>query len=340
MLHCDVIGLFGHEVLDQHLDEGRLVIRHGDLDRLLVRASSRENQLLLPHDKAILDPLSLFSLKNKHDEFVLSLGQGAVHLRDRARNRRVLRQDDRAILPRGNPVLDIHAETARGDIRRVDGRRRDRLEFACHQGIPGFPDNLPGFDGSSFCHRQIRADTAADDSVVAENLTNHLPVSHHPAGAADQDHLIRVPGTDFGCVKPIENDLPGSVHQAREGDNLAVLFSDHLSHHGQERDIGERYHELFHSGDLIEQYDHIMDSLSFQHSHQCCGLQMADFIAGAVVGFLRDFDFSRDVFTLNIFKRIRAGSKDKKLGYGILVVPSRERSRKHLQEKLENVLPF
>jgi len=67
---------------------------------------------------------------------------------------------------------------------------------------------------------------------------------------------------------------------------------------------------------------------------------MADFIAGAVVGFLRDFDFSRDVFTLNIFKRIRAGSKDKKLGYGILVVPSRERSRKHLQEKLENVLPF
>ena len=73
--------------------------------------------------------------------------------------------------------------------------------------------------------------------------------------------------------------------QNREGDNIVVLISDQLSIREHERKIQDSYHQHFHAGDVIDSYSHIMDSIYFQRSHQCCGLQMADFIAGFVFGF-------------------------------------------------------
>jgi len=124
----------------------------------------------------------------------------------------------------------------------------------------------------------------------------------------------------------------------RKGDNLAILFADQMSERRQERDLKEYYYELFHGGDLIKEYAHLMDSLSFEHSHQCCGLQMADFIAGSISGFLRGYDFSQTMFALRVYAKIRKGRYDLPFGYGIIDVPKRSVSRGHLEEKFNIVL--
>lgn len=126
---------------------------------------------------------------------------------------------------------------------------------------------------------------------------------------------------------------------SRSEDSLAVLFADENAHETED-EIEARYHQLFHDGDLIQRYEHIMDSMSFLHSHQCCGLQMVDFIAGAVMGFLRGYEFSKSNFALSIYERLRRGRDDKLLGYGIVDVPKRAHIRQHLQKIFADVLPF
>ena len=119
--------------------------------------------------------------------------------------------------------------------------------------------------------------------------------------------------------------------------NLAILFADEPAYQQHELDLKTAYHEWFHEGDFIDKYIHIMDSLNFHHSHQCCGVQMADFIAGAVVGFLRGFSFSKEIFVLNLFENIRKNAEKNLLGYGIIDIPKRDISRRHLEDKFRDV---
>lgn len=136
-------------------------------------------------------------------------------------------------------------------------------------------------------------------------------------------------------MQRIEMDL-----QARDVDGVAVLFADQLSDRGQESDIRSQYNELFYGGDLINQYSHIFDTITFSESQHCCGIQLADFIAGFIVGFLRGFPVSRDMVALRIVDRIRRGTDNRTMGYGIIDIPRRDASREHLQEKFAQVLPF
>lgn len=126
----------------------------------------------------------------------------------------------------------------------------------------------------------------------------------------------------------------------RGNDDLSLLFSDQLSQRNKEQNVSDKYNAIFHTGDLIEKYEHIMDSISFQYSHQCCGIQMADFIAGFTVGFLRGFEYSSDVFSQNILNRIRTGSEKNILGYGVFDVPKRPKSRDHLAKIFGEILPI
>lgn len=126
----------------------------------------------------------------------------------------------------------------------------------------------------------------------------------------------------------------------RKENSMAILFADRLSDRNQELDICNRYSELFYNGDLIKKYDHIFDTLNFSDSRQCCGLQLADFVAGFIIGFLRGFPISKDVVALSIMDEIRKGAKNDKMGYGIIDVPGREESREHLRQRFEHTLPF
>lgn len=116
---------------------------------------------------------------------------------------------------------------------------------------------------------------------------------------------------------------------------LAILFCDQMSGENDEIDLKAKYHELYCSGDFIATYRHIMDSVCFISSHHSCGIQLADFVAGAFNGFLRGYDLSEKIFALQIYAYIRKRVDGHRLGYGIVEVPKHPASRKHLEEKFK-----
>jgi len=77
--------------------------------------------------------------------------------------------------------------------------------------------------------------------------------------------------------------------QTRDEENLAILFFDPVCEKTDKllRDI---YFELFNSGDFIDSYKHIKDSLNIEHSHQSVGIQLSDFISGTFSAFLKGRD--------------------------------------------------
>jgi len=126
---------------------------------------------------------------------------------------------------------------------------------------------------------------------------------------------------------------------SKEGDNLAIIFADQLSKE-IENEVKDRYHTFYQFGDFIKEYNNVMDSINFQYSHHCCGIQMADFLAGILVGFLREYTFSTDIFAQDILAKIRTGVNNKYIGYGVIDVPKRDISKEHLKEKLESIIPI
>lgn len=116
---------------------------------------------------------------------------------------------------------------------------------------------------------------------------------------------------------------------------LALLFCDQMSGEENEVDLKEKYHELHCTGDLISCYSHIMDSVSFLSSHQSCGIQLADFVAGAFNGFLRGYDKSEKIFALRVYAHLPRRADGRELGYGIVDVPKRPDCRKHLEKKFK-----
>jgi len=116
---------------------------------------------------------------------------------------------------------------------------------------------------------------------------------------------------------------------------LAILFCDQMSGEEDEIDVKEKYHELYCTGDLIASYSHIMDCVLFLSSHQSCGIQLADFVAGAFNGFLRGYDESEKMFALRIYAHLRRRVDGQELGYRIIDVPKRPICRRHLEEKFK-----
>jgi hypothetical protein len=79
--------------------------------------------------------------------------------------------------------------------------------------------------------------------------------------------------------------------QTRSEENLAVLFFDPVSE-STDKLLRDIYFDLFNSGDFINSYKHIKDSLNIEHSHQSVGIQIADYISGAFSAILKGRDSS------------------------------------------------
>ena len=121
----------------------------------------------------------------------------------------------------------------------------------------------------------------------------------------------------------------------RNPTGLAVIFADQMSGDDNHRDLRKMYSELRAGADRFLQYDHIMDSICFMDSAHCCGIQLADFVAGAVNGFLRGYDAAEKLFALQIYAHVRKTISGTQLGYGMIEIPKRLRSRNHLEEKFK-----
>jgi len=87
-------------------------------------------------------------------------------------------------------------------------------------------------------------------------------------------------------------------------------------------------------GDFIQHYSHIKDSLNLEYSHHSVGIQFADYVAGSFGGFLKGYEKSKEIFNKRIRPYLRTGRNREILGFGIMEVPTSDKVRTHIMEKL------
>ncbi|MGS0747834.1 DUF3800 domain-containing protein [Halpernia sp. GG3] len=126
--------------------------------------------------------------------------------------------------------------------------------------------------------------------------------------------------------------------QTREEENLAVLFFDPVCEK-TDKHLRDIYFDLFNSGDFINSYKHIKDSLNIEHSHQSVGIQLADFISGAFSSILKglrsdNYEMGKTIYYNYIHTNLRSYNGTI-WGAGIREVPSDMKYRKKLAEELQ-----
>lgn len=125
-----------------------------------------------------------------------------------------------------------------------------------------------------------------------------------------------------------------------DGQNLAVLFFDPVSEKKNAM-FREIYFDLYRNGDFIKRYCHIKDCLNIEFSHQSCGIQIADYIAGSFRSILMSNDKNTyqngtDMFFRHVYPNLRRiwGNL---WGYGIREVPQSSYIRRTFREKIASL---
>lgn len=102
-------------------------------------------------------------------------------------------------------------------------------------------------------------------------------------------------------------------------------------------------HEIAVKGDFIKKYKNIYSGILTESSSQSAGIQLADFAAGIMNGYLRatllnrgKYEFAMDLFTDYIQPNLRHHSDGRIMGFGIREVPSDTNIRNKLSALFEN----
>lgn len=102
--------------------------------------------------------------------------------------------------------------------------------------------------------------------------------------------------------------------------HLCVLFIDPVSDE-KDKALREAYAQLYQAGDLIKRYRHIKDSLNLEHSHHSVGIQMADYLAGAIGSALGGRPLGQQIYGNHVRHILRRHWSGRIGGYGIREVP-------------------
>jgi hypothetical protein len=120
-----------------------------------------------------------------------------------------------------------------------------------------------------------------------------------------------------------------------ENENLCLIFMDPISREINKL-LTDAYNDLFLNGDYIENYFVIKDCLHFELSHHSSGIQFADFIAGATLGYLRGRRFGSQLFNETIRHYISTCPRTgRTMGCGIINIPSNPEVRQFFAERFQ-----
>ncbi len=127
--------------------------------------------------------------------------------------------------------------------------------------------------------------------------------------------------------------------QTRTEENLAVLFFDPVSEN-TDRHFRDIYFELYNSGDFINSYKHIKDSLNIENSHQSVGIQLADYVSGTFSAILKgrepkNYDRGKQMFFRYVYPNLRRYN-GVIWGIGIREVPSNMAYRRELAIEMDS----
>lgn len=109
---------------------------------------------------------------------------------------------------------------------------------------------------------------------------------------------------------------------------FAVFIMDELNPETMKQ-IKSACHEFSVKGDFIQRYKNVYHSILTEFSNQSAGIQLADYAAGAMYGYLRksfiipnNYTFATDMYTDYIAQKIRHNFPGDVLGFGVREVPA------------------
>ncbi|MCA9358630.1 DUF3800 domain-containing protein [Candidatus Kaiserbacteria bacterium] len=83
------------------------------------------------------------------------------------------------------------------------------------------------------------------------------------------------------------------------------------------------YKEIINSDSFIKDYNLIVDNLFIEFSNLNIGIQISDFIIGAVSATLRGYETSANLYKKYLKSKVRTNKKDGSfIGYGIVTIPN------------------
>ncbi len=123
----------------------------------------------------------------------------------------------------------------------------------------------------------------------------------------------------------------------KNSNDLAVLFFDPLCEN-KSKLLREIYFDIQESGDFIQNYTHIKDSLNLEFSHHSAGIQLADFLSGVMAGTLKGYDRSIEIFNKAVRPTLR-NYQNKIMGAGICEIPTNSTERQKMREHFKKNCP-
>lgn len=117
------------------------------------------------------------------------------------------------------------------------------------------------------------------------------------------------------------------VNMDAQPDGFATIIMDELTP-DKIKKLKSAYHEIAVTGDLIK-YKNIYSGVLTESSSQSPGIQLADFAAGIMNGYLRGallsrgkYEFATDLYKEFVAPRLRKHADGRIMGYGVREVPS------------------
>ena len=131
----------------------------------------------------------------------------------------------------------------------------------------------------------------------------------------------------------------------RTQNGFAVFIMDELNTETMKQ-IKSVCHEFTVNGDFIRNYGNVYHSILTECSNQRAGIQLADYVAGAMYGYLRrsfiapdNYAFAADLYKDYIADKIRHNAAGNDMGYGIREVPKHSTLRQKLMPLFPNNTP-
>lgn len=121
----------------------------------------------------------------------------------------------------------------------------------------------------------------------------------------------------------LQNLMQRVQHELKGTEDNAILIYDSECKE-KENQLKDAYNKITETDPFIAEYRNIIDNLFCETSNYSAGIQMADYIEGAIVASLRGYPFSKEIYKKYIFQKLRksSGFFQRIVGYGLLAIPT------------------
>jgi hypothetical protein len=127
---------------------------------------------------------------------------------------------------------------------------------------------------------------------------------------SNKDYLIDGVAQNFVKFQ-IEDLLERVQYEIQNSGSLAIFVHDSRSNNKDNADIKNIYKSLLLNSKFVKNFENIIDNLFIEDSHLNSGIQISDFIIGAISGTLRKRQFSENLYTKLLATKIKKKSNRK-----------------------------